>query len=101
MAAATTCLRPSWGQAGTAQERLLPADYQDGRQIPRGGLLNSSLPNPRFISTQLHFDMDRQFPGITNLVAAFGQFLDNDMVLSPAGMCGQCCNSKVRGITDL
>ena len=78
-------LNPSWGQASTAQERILPPDYEDGRQSPRGGLQNSSLPNPRFISTELHFDMDREFPGITNLVAAFGQFLDHDMVLSPAG----------------
>ena len=68
-----------------AQERLLPPDYQDGRHSPRGGLRSSSLPNPRFISTQLHFDVDREFPGITNLVAAFGQFLDHDMTLVPEG----------------
>ena len=75
----------SWGQANTAQSRLLRPEYQDGRSAPRGGLFVSSLPNPRLISTTLHFDLDREYPRITNLVAAFGQFLDHDITFTPEG----------------
>ena len=84
----------SWGQANTAQARLLRPEYEDGRTTPRGGLYVSSLPNPRFISTQLHFDLDREYPGITNLVAAFGQFLDHDITFTPEG--GKKSNNKLR-----
>ena len=61
----------------------MPAAYQDGRSVPRGGRHPSSLPNPRWISQKNHPDSDIPDPRYTHMVMQFGQFLDHDITLTP------------------
>ena len=74
---------PEWGSSGSTLRRLLPAVYQDGRSVPRGGRHPSSLPNPRWISQKNHPDSDIPDPRYTHMVMQFGQFLDHDITLTP------------------
>ena len=69
--------------AGTAQARLFGAAYEDGYDVPRGGLFNSYLPNARLVSNQAHMERNISFPPYTNMVPQFGQFLDHDISLTP------------------
>lgn len=77
---------PEWGAVDGKQERLSPAVYQDGISIPVSGAENGK-PHSRKISN----DIFAQSDGIANnlqlsdFVWGFGQFIDHDIVLSPAG----------------
>ncbi|CAB3377984.1 Hypothetical predicted protein [Cloeon dipterum] len=97
-----TCSNPrrSWiGRATSPMQRLLPAHYDDGVQVPRSARGGGPLPSPRLISIQLSTDGHRapQDRRLTALVADFGQFLDHDLVQSPSfqlrgGGGIQCCS---------
>lgn len=67
-----------WGARNTPFTRVAPAAYEDGSNVPRGGF-QSYLPNPRFISANVHFDANPTNPFVTNMVPQFGQFLDHDI----------------------
>ncbi len=72
------------GSAGSAILNLAPLDYGDGFSTPSG----QNRLNPRIISNQLaqqteDIPSDR---GLTNLIWAFGQFLDHDLDLIPEGL---------------
>ena len=69
------------GSAGSAILNLAPLDYGDGFSTPSG----QNRLNPRIISNRLaqqteDIPSDR---GLTNLIWAFGQFLDHDLDLIP------------------
>ncbi|XP_059486654.1 chorion peroxidase-like [Neocloeon triangulifer] len=96
-----TCNNPrrSWvGRATSPLQRLLPAHYDDGIQVPRSARDGGPLPSARQISFILSTDgnrapLDRR---LSALVADFGQFLDHDVVQSPSfqlrgGGGIQCC----------
>jgi len=88
---------PEWGSSGSTLRRFLPAVYQDGRGVPRGGRHPSSLPNPRWISQKNHPDSDIPDPRYTHMVMQFGQFLDHDISLTPKDDETDCCASGVQG----
>ena len=69
------------GSAGSAILNIAPLDYGDGFSTPSG----QDRLNPRIISNRLaqqteDIPSDR---GLTNLIWAFGQFLDHDLDLIP------------------
>lgn len=82
---------PEWGTAGRELVRLLPANYEDGRDEPRGGLNSRSLPNPRWMSQKNHPDEDLPDSRYTHMVMQFGQFLDHDITLTPKDEQLNCC----------
>ena len=72
---------PNYGAVGSSQLNIASLDYGDDISSP-GGV---DRPNPRVISNTLaaqneSVTSDR---GLTNLIWAFGQFLDHDIVLTP------------------
>jgi len=87
-------LKSSLGQAVTEVVRLLPPDYQDGFDAPRGGGINggiSTLPNPRSLVVNLHPDKSVDF-WTTNMFVIFGQILDHDITeIIPADDGFDCC----------
>ena len=66
--------------------RLLPAEYEDGIGVPKGGFpflvqTNRSLPSARFISQQItkqNLQWKKQEFGYSDLFTAFGQFMSHD-----------------------
>nr|WOJ52300.1 peroxidase-like protein 3 [Halisarca dujardinii] len=86
---------PLWGAAFTPVGRLLPAQYEDGVQQPRGyfqardkDLLHRDAfdaPNPsaRQVVGKVHPDRDIDDPLHTHMMMQWGQFLDHDFALSP------------------
>ncbi len=69
------------GSAGAALINIAPLDYGDGFSTPSG----ANRANPRVISN-LVADQTENIPsdrGLTNLIWAFGQFLDHDLDLVP------------------
>jgi len=85
---------PEWGSTGQQLVRLIPPDYKDGRQEPRGGLTSRSLPNPRWMSQKNHPDEDMPDSRYTNMVMQFGQFLDHDITLTPKNDELNCCKTS-------
>lgn len=69
---------PLWGARNRPFNRVAQPAYDDGFNVPRGGF-NTRLPNPRWISTQVHFDSTPLNRQVTNMVPQFGQFLDHDI----------------------
>ena len=74
----------SYGQANTGFLRLMPNEYEDKQDIPRGGMNNSRLPNPRDITAKVHrLKRAKERPPVSLMVMQFGQFLDHDITLTP------------------
>ena len=82
----------------TPLSRILPADYQDGFSLPRGGLASSSLPSPRQVSLTVHQNVKKtkvkDQKRISQMVMQFGQFLDHDISITPE-QDRECCNPEV------
>ena len=74
---------PEWGKAGQAFPRILPAAYGDGVSSPAG----ANRPNPRTISQNVLAERgrDRDPTSRSNMVWAWGQFLDHDLSNTPSG----------------
>ena len=71
---------------------------EDGEGIPKGGLNNSSLPNPIKISTVVHAGKSEEntAQNISVLLMQFAQFLDHDLTLTPeSGTMYQCILSTL------
>ena len=72
------------GQINTPLTRLMTNAYSDNRNLPRGGLVESSLPSPRTISSTVHRVLSTKVrPPISAMLMQFGQFLDHDISLTP------------------
>lgn len=72
---------PTWGAAGTDLLRLVPAAYADGISSPAG----ANRPSSRVISNTLsdHPDDDiKSDRALSNMVYAWGQFIDHDIDLT-------------------
>ena len=72
---------PAWGAVQTPLISIAPLAYADGASTPAGG----NRPNPRVISNALA-QQDVSIPdprGLTNVIWAWGQFLDHDLDLTP------------------
>ena len=58
--------------------------YEDGVSSPRGGLVNSSLPSARTVSTNVHGVAETGAKqDVSVMLMQFGQFLDHDLSLTP------------------
>lgn len=76
---------PLWGSTNTAQARLLPPVYENGINSPRMlSIRGSALPSGREISTCLSPSMRVNHTSLTLAGVFFGQFVDHDLVLTPA-----------------
>ena len=72
------------GRSNRKLERLMKESYEDGISLPRGGLVNSSLPSARTVSTTVHGVRETGArPGVSVMLIQFGQFLDHDLSLTP------------------
>ncbi|XP_042871401.1 peroxidase-like [Penaeus japonicus] len=74
-----------WGKAGTAFQRILPPDYQDGVNMARqfSATTGAPLPSPRSISSNVIVDRDARYDNFTILIMQWGQFLDHDITHTP------------------
>ena len=72
---------PLFGSAGSDLLDSIPLQYGDGVSTPAG----QDRPNPRVISNAISQQTENIFEprGLTNLIWAWGQFLDHDISLSP------------------
>ena len=76
-----------YGSAGSPLLDIAPLDYENGYSTPSGG----DRPNPRIISNTVALQTE-EMPSdrkLTNLIWAFGQFLDHDLDLVPEGVDAQ------------
>ncbi|KAG7174813.1 Chorion peroxidase-like 9 [Homarus americanus] len=78
-------LHKDWGRAGTAFQRILAPDYDDGVDSPRllSKATGKSLPSPRSISSRVIVDRDSLYDNFTILIMQWGQFLDHDITHTP------------------
>ena len=74
---------PEWGQAGQVFPRLLSAAYGDSVSSPAG----EKRPNPRTVSQNVMAERgrERDLASRSNMVWAWGQFLDHDLSNTPSG----------------
>ena len=71
---------PYMGKANTPLKRLLPAEYADGKDLPKSvGADKTALPNPRTISRTAQNDNKRAEVDWTHIFATFGQFITHDI----------------------
>lgn len=71
---------PMLGTILSPYKRYLPPEYSDGINAPRViSITQRELPNPRFISRTLLFDMRQLENYFTHIVALFGQFVTFDL----------------------
>lgn len=74
---------PDWGAVGADLLRVAPAEYADGRAAPAG----ADRPSARAVSNAL-VEQDGDVLNdrdLSAMVYAWGQFLDHDLDLTPAG----------------
>ncbi len=80
--------RDEWGKAGTIMPRKAPAAYPGGLG---GAMLGEpDRPNPRYISNHMCVQSGEQPNGnrMSDMVWQWGQFIDHDITLTPAGADG-------------
>ncbi|KAK4295988.1 hypothetical protein Pmani_031488 [Petrolisthes manimaculis] len=76
--------RKSWGSSGTAFQRILAPDYDEGVNTPRFRAASGArLPSPRTVSSQVILDRDNIYDNFTLLIMQWGQFLDHDITHTP------------------
>jgi len=96
---------PAWGQSLTAYSRVLPAQYDDGFQKPRGSTLNKELPSARLVSTTLSQGLDTPDTSVTLAALQWGQFVAEDMAHTAVskmwntGGSIACCDSESRNLS--
>ncbi|XP_060870138.1 peroxidase-like [Metopolophium dirhodum] len=88
---------PVWGQANTANTRIINANYLDGKSQQRKAISGRELPNSRHVRTTLFLDMEKPAPEHNVLVTQFGQMIAHDTELafpklSVNGGKLECCN---------
>ncbi|XP_068203812.1 peroxidase-like [Palaemon carinicauda] len=94
---------PTWGQARTTFQRLLPPQYSDGLFRPRESRTGSALPSARVVSVSTVIDVDSPSDDLTLSVMQWGQFIDHDLAHTPIFRLGnnsgiQCCSDSNRFI---
>ncbi|GLV44095.1 Peroxidase [Carabus blaptoides fortunei] len=85
----------NWGKSNTAFLRFLVPRYNGpGGEVARSVEDDSTLPNARWLSTQIFPDMDRPSPSKTLATMQWGQLLAHDMGLSPNSADNCCVNAS-------
>ncbi|XP_022693148.1 uncharacterized protein LOC111262832 isoform X4 [Varroa jacobsoni] len=75
---------PFFGKSLTPFARLAPAKYSDGvSEMATIGTTGQPLPNPRAVSTAIHYDIADAHRRYTLMLMQWGQFLDHDITLTP------------------
>ncbi|XP_064483385.1 chorion peroxidase-like [Ornithodoros turicata] len=78
---------PTWGKTMSCMPRILAPAYDDGLSTPRSRMSSGRpLPNPRELSNAMGTVDGDAVPTSrrhTSMLAAFGQMLDHDIVLTP------------------
>ncbi|OQV25326.1 Peroxidasin [Hypsibius exemplaris] len=93
---------PWWGTPMTPFSRFLPHAYSDAVREPRTAVNGSALPNPRFISSTLHYHVPRNHSHITQMLAVWTQFVEHDLSHAGSYFAGEmvpincCTNSTLR-----
>ncbi len=84
---------PDWGSTGSDFIRMAEADYADGISSPKG----TNRPSPRLISTTLSTQSGEteSATGLSNLIYAWGQFLDHDIDLTNSADPAEAFNIAV------
>ncbi|XP_068216250.1 peroxidase-like [Palaemon carinicauda] len=73
-----------WGRAGTAFQRILAPDYEDGVNSPRQlSVTGQPLPSAREISSTVVLHQPDVYENLTILIMQWGQFLDHDITHTP------------------
>lgn len=73
-----------WGRAGTAFQRILLPDYDDGVSVPREKSVSGGpLPSARAISSEIILDRHSIYDNFTLMIMQWGQFLDHDITHTP------------------
>ncbi|XP_067144092.1 uncharacterized protein [Centruroides vittatus] len=88
---------PEFGKSTKIFRRLLPPLYDDGISSPRTrGKSGSFLPSPRYISTNVHYDISAPHLRYSLMLMQWGQFLDHDLTFTPMneGIGGVVLNCK-------
>jgi len=84
------------GRAPRPFARSLEAAYEDGKDVPRGGVNPSTLPNARSVSRAVHRPQQgEKSTNATLMLMQFGQFLDHDITLTPEPEA-ECCDEELR-----
>ncbi len=103
--------KPVQGAAGTAFNRLLPGQYEDGCSSPRGNMqsrffdivsasaFGPPYPSARFISSTIIEDRQPEELPFTHILMQWGQFLDHDLDLSPE-VEAECINCNFTEICE-
>ena len=97
------------GMADMPFRRLLPAQYDDGMEIPKGrlqavgclddfclGPLDPPVPSARLVSRKIVLNNEDTEAPISHILMQWGQFLDHDLGLAPEmmpeeeGPCNTC-----------
>ncbi|XP_064085733.1 peroxidase-like isoform X2 [Macrobrachium nipponense] len=94
---------PTWGQARTTFQRILPPQYSDGLFRPRESRTGGALPSARLVSISTVIDVDSPSHHLTLSVMQWGQFIDHDLAHTPIFRLSndsgiRCCNEQSRVI---
>ncbi|XP_066945856.1 peroxidase-like [Macrobrachium rosenbergii] len=74
----------NWGKAGTAFQRILAPDYEDGVNAHRQkSVTGRPLPSARMISSKVVLHQHDVYENLTILIMQWGQFLDHDVTHTP------------------
>ncbi|XP_052240639.1 peroxidasin homolog [Dreissena polymorpha] len=93
---------PSWGSSNSALQRLLPPEYENGFNSPKGwtrGRLYHGvhLPSPRLVSSViLSTELTTTDDHDTHMVMQWGQFVDHDIGLTPQSVSQHVFNDGRR-----
>ncbi|XP_055327659.1 uncharacterized protein LOC129580922 [Paramacrobiotus metropolitanus] len=94
-------LNPFWGATNTPYSRFLPHNYSDAIRAVRTDSRGGSLPNPRFISSSVHWPLTGNHPHVSQMLVTFAQFLDHDLSQTAAYADSNlqslnCCSDKLK-----
>ena len=77
--------KPKTGATLTELPRLVPAEYDDNREVPRQKSIfrNSPLPNARLVSSRIHERLESSDNQFSLMMMQWGQFIDHDFAHTP------------------
>ncbi|KAI1309042.1 Peroxidasin [Halotydeus destructor] len=87
---------PRLGMSLECLQRLVDAEFADGRSVPRESFSGRALPSARAISLRLHQHVDSP-ASVTQMAMIYGQFLDHDISQSPIAQSDgpiRCCEAQ-------
>ncbi|GAV03930.1 hypothetical protein RvY_14293-2 [Ramazzottius varieornatus] len=68
-----------WGATYSPFTRFLPHHYADAVKEIRKSAANTSLPNPRYVSSSIHWQLPGTHSHVTQMLTTWAQFIDQDL----------------------